>query len=873
MQHKTTIITILLFLISINLHAQSNQIFLTAKNAPIKEVLAEIQTKSGYRILYNDEVVSDDLRVSVNAENTSVKDVLNIILMNTDLTCIMQSEELIIITKQQYVSERNEIFGTVTDENGAPVPYANVVLLQPADTTRLGYGAVTDEQGYYRLANVKPASYRLQVSFIGYKTQYAEFVVSGDNSQPIVQNFTLPTDQTLLQELVVLGERPALKAENGKLIYHLPSLLKNKSATNAYEALKEIPGVMEQDERLTLIGTSGMTLLLNGKKTTMTTEQLMNLLRSLPLSRVENVEIMYSTPPQYNIRGAAINVMLRQQGDDVENVWQGEMAGTLSQRTYAVGSGRSNMLYIGKKTTFDALYSYGNYRTKNTEMMNAEHKLHDNTYIIKQENEGTTYYQSHNIRLALSHTFNNKDNAEISYLGTFDKSRSERTALNDIDNKKIKSQMGQNGPSGLHNFKADYGFHFGLKLGAEHTIYDDKTTYHFFNTENNPNDVTDKINSNSRQQINRSFFYANQTHTLKNNWTINYGGNYSLANTRNFSDAVRNDTVYNSASFNNTQKENIWNAFAGFTKSFSKQFSLQASLAVENYKADETSKGKKTQLWDNWALFPTVNATYNVSPTHIFQFALSADKMYPSYWSLNPTVYHFNAYGITYGNPHLKPMRIYDVSLTYIHKQKYVIRPYLNHISDYFVQLPYQSPDKLQQEYMEQNYNYKQEIGLIGVLPFNIGKRISSRLTLNGMYWREKDDEFFTLSFDRKTFFGVVQLNTDINLSEEPNLKMNISGYSTTPTAIQGIFDLGASRNLSTGITYSFDKERAKLILKADDIFNTRTPVAAIDYREQKSNQVTFRDTRSISLSFVYRFGGYKEKERKEVDTSRFGTN
>lgn len=68
MQHKTTIVSILLFLISISLHAQSNQISLTAKNAPIKEVLAEIQQKSGYRILYNDEVVPDDLRVSVNAE-------------------------------------------------------------------------------------------------------------------------------------------------------------------------------------------------------------------------------------------------------------------------------------------------------------------------------------------------------------------------------------------------------------------------------------------------------------------------------------------------------------------------------------------------------------------------------------------------------------------------------------------------------------------------------------------------------------------------------------------------------------------------------------------------------------------------------------
>ena len=373
--------------------------------------------------------------------------------------------------------------------------------------------------------------------------------------------------------------------------------------------------------------------------------------------------------------------------------------------------------------------------------MTAEHTLLDKVYSIKQENEGLSFNKSHNVRLALSHTLNNKDNADISYIGTFDNSRSERTALTDIENEILKTQTKQSGPSRLHNFKVDYGFHFGLKLGAEYTFYDDKTTYDFLNTENNSDIVTDKIKSESYQKIGKTFFYANQTHKLANNWTINYGGNYSLANTRNFSDAVRNDTVYNSASFDNAQKENIWNIFGGFTKSFSQQFSLQMSLAVENYKASETSKGIKTQLWDDWAFFPTLNATYTVSPTHIFQFSISADKKYPSYWSLNPTVYHFNAYGITYGNPHLKPMKIYDVGLTYIYKQKYVVRPYLNYIADYYMQMPFQSPDKLQQEFMEQNLNFRRQIGILGMVHL-LSKTNLVAINANGLYWREKDDEF-----------------------------------------------------------------------------------------------------------------------------------
>lgn len=890
MQHKTTTLTgialynciagcakpcivAFLLLISAGLYAQSRSISLSAKNAPIKEVLSEIEQKSGYRILYNDEVVPDGLRVSVEAENVAVKDILSTMLSNTELTFIMNNEELIIITKRQYVGERAEIFGTVTDENGAPVPYANVVLLQPGDTTRLGYGAVTDEQGYYKLANVKPASYRLQVSFIGYKTQYAELIVAENSNQPIVRNFMLPADQTLLQELVVEGQRPALKAENGKLIYHLPVLLKNKSVTNAYDALKELPGVMEQGERLSLIGTTGMTILINGNKTSMTYEQLATMLRSIPLSRVEDVEIMYSTPPQYNIRGAAINVKLKQTVDEeLQNTRQGEVAGQYAQMTYGVGEGRANMLYLGKNSIVDASYLYRNGRNYNEEKLMGDHTLNDKVYHVNQFGSGTRKGDSHNARLALQHTLPNKDQAEISYTGIFSNTRSDRTAVTDIEGASSNSAASLSGPSSTHNFKADYASHTGLKMGGDYTLHNDRSDYLLKITPSESASETQKLSYHSEQKIHRMTFYANQSHPLKNDWGVNYGFNYSGAKTRNRSDAEQDGSDFENASFDTRQREDIWNFFAGITKSFSQKLSAQASIAAEYYKATETRNRQTNTLWNDVAWFPALNVSYQPSSDHIFQFALSSDKLYPSYWSLNPSIFYFSSYGVTYGNPHLRPQRNYGVSLTYIHKRKYVIRPYLNHIPDYFVQLPYQSPEKLQQEFMEQNFTFRQNIGLLGVVPFNIGKRISSRVTANIMYMREKDDAFFDLSFDRKTVLGILQMNHDIILSNKPDLRMNVSGYVTTPTAIQGIFDLGASGNLAGSLTWTFCRDKARLILKGEDLLNTRLPVATIDFKGQKSRLDTFQDKRMVSLSFVYRFGGYKEKEQKEVDTSRFGT-
>lgn len=877
MQHtKYLSIGIVVFLIvAFAANAQTNPISLISKNTPLKEVLREIEQKSGYRILYNDEVVPDGLCVSAEAIDESAKNILKLILEETDLTFVLHSEELIIITKRQYLSEHNEIFGTVTDENAQPIPYANVVLLQANDTTRLGYGAVTDGQGYYKLANVKPANYRLQVSFIGYKTQYSEFIVAGNNQSPIVRNFTLLADETLLQELVVEGRRPALKAEDGKLIYHIPILLQNKPVTNAYDALKEIPGVMEQNEQLTLIGTSGMTVLLNGKKTSMTYDQLMAFLKSIPLSRIEDVEIMYSAPPQYNIRGAAINVILRQSAEEgMENVWQGEMAGTFIQKTYAMGNGRAGLLYLGKKMSVDVLYSYNYLKTEDNDKQTADHTLGDRVYYIGQDNYSLSYRKMHNIRLAAGRTFTDESRLDISYSGSFDHSQSDRTADIEISESNIHTTGRHYGPSQMHNFKADYTFRFGLNIGADYTRYSDNSHYSLQNDlpENSLFD-TQSISSVSKQDIDRTFFYANQSHQFNNQWRINYGINYSLTHTRNISDAKLNDADYPEATFDTRQHEIIRNAFAGVSRTFSDKLSVQASLSAEFYNATEESSGQSSTIWDDHAFFPAFNISYTPAENHTLQLSLASDKSYPSYWALNPSVYYFSVYGVLYGNPHLRPSRNYDLGLTYIYKRKYVIRPYISYTADHYTQLPYQSPDKLQQEFIVQNFDFKKQIGLLTVIPFTVGKRVSSRFTTSGMYWQEKDDTFFDIPFNRKTFWVYFQLNNDIDLSSDPNLKLNISGHYTTPTAIQGIFDLGATADLSAGVTWTFSRGRARLILKGNDLLNTRTPFASIDYRGQKSSIDGFRDTRTASLSFVYRFGGYKEKEREEVDTSRFGTN
>ena len=163
------IITALFLLSSIALQAQSKQISLSARNRPIKEVFAEIQQKSGYRILYNDEIVADDLRVSVNARNTQVSKILQHILKDTDLTYVYNKTELIIVTKKSFLETKSEVFGTVLDENGKPMPFANVLLMEPDESGKIHKATVTDLKGNFEFLQVAHANYKLQISFVTIK--------------------------------------------------------------------------------------------------------------------------------------------------------------------------------------------------------------------------------------------------------------------------------------------------------------------------------------------------------------------------------------------------------------------------------------------------------------------------------------------------------------------------------------------------------------------------------------------------------------------------------------------------------------------------------------------------------------------------------
>ena len=762
------------------------------------------------------------------------------------------------------------ISGKVMDGKEQPVDGV-AVILQTLDSVYVD-AVVTDTLGDFRLNHPLDQSYRLIFQHILYNMVEKEITTAN------VGTVVLEEKDYQLAEITVKGERPQVKLEGGKLTYDVPQLMKDKTATNAFEIIKDLPGLIERNDNLELVGASRLNIILNGQLTTMSADQLIQLLKTMPASRVEKAEVMYNAPAKYNVKGALLNVVLSKNESETPS-WQGETGVDYTQYRHAGGDAHVNLLYTNKGFSIDFLLNGNKRRDVMGEDMLARHTLNSGMTEISQHNRALVHVNRGTVRLGMDYTFANEDKLSLAYYLKGDKVLSDRDAFTsylDLSKPENKSEstslVRDDGHSAIHNIRLQYDGHAGISAGADFTRYHSPSVLDYQDTNGSR---TDMIN-NTRQDVSRWSVFLNKTHSFASGWGLNYGVHGGYASSKNYSEYLYDQgagyEMDEEALEDNTQKEYIVDIFAEVSKSFGERFSATVGLKGEYFKSDYASSRENMNLWNEGALFPTVSLSYTFSPRHILQFDISSDKTYPCYWQVSPQVTPLNSYSEVAGNPLLKPYRTYEGQMVYIFRQKYMLVAFCEYTPDYFAQLPYQSDTELKTVFRFENMDYSLEAGLAVIIPFNVGRFWNSRITLRGWRMQEKNDNFHGISYNREAYLGLAHMSNTFNLCDKPNLKMTIDGQYVTPGAIQGIYDLGSMYEISAGLKWTFLNDRASLTLKGDDIFASSIPrTIKINQGNQWSRMRKLNDERCLKLSFVWKFGGYKEREHDSIDTSRFG--
>ena len=198
MKARTKMKTLLLLgvlLFGFTVSAQSQKVSLDFKNERVEKVLASIKSQTGMSLVFSDQLVDVNRKVTMQLKDVTLKEALTRLLSGTDLTFEIRNNKIYFIEKKAVSrpgSKKKRVMGVVKDVMGEPLIGANVV-----EKGRSTNGVITDFNGKFTLEVDESAS--LVVSYIGYLAQDIPTKGKGDF------HIVLKEDANTLDEVVVTG--------------------------------------------------------------------------------------------------------------------------------------------------------------------------------------------------------------------------------------------------------------------------------------------------------------------------------------------------------------------------------------------------------------------------------------------------------------------------------------------------------------------------------------------------------------------------------------------------------------------------------------------------------------------------------------------
>ena len=244
------------------------------------------------------------------------------------------------------------ISGCVIDEQAQPMPFANVVLVNRADSAFIA-GTVTKDDGTFSISTDIQDGL-LKVTSVGYTTKYLDARTGN------VGDIQMQPDTKELGEVVVKGERPQYKMTTGGMTVDIQNSLL-KDVGTADDVLSMLPQVQGGDGNFTVFAKGTPEIYINNKKVQNAHE-----LKRLKSTDIKSVDVITSPGAKYNAEvGAVIRIKTKKrQGDGISM------------------EASSQVKYNEKWTTYDdatVKYRTGGLEVFGNMMINNDNHSEDNT--------------------------------------------------------------------------------------------------------------------------------------------------------------------------------------------------------------------------------------------------------------------------------------------------------------------------------------------------------------------------------------------------------------------------------------------------------------------------------------------------------------
>jgi hypothetical protein len=213
---------------------------------------------------------------------------------------------------------QNQKTGTVSGkicekETGSPLEFATVIVRSVTDTT-IVRGAITNKNGKFRIENVAPGEYKIQVSFIGYESGVtAPFKLTSPGQNYEAGTLTVSSSTNSLNEVVVKSERSTYVNTIDRKTFNVGKDIAGKTGSVS-DLMQNIPSVtVDIDGVVSLRGSSNVMILINGKPSALMGANRAAVLQQMPANSIEKIEVITNPSAKYKPDGTAgiINIVLK----------------------------------------------------------------------------------------------------------------------------------------------------------------------------------------------------------------------------------------------------------------------------------------------------------------------------------------------------------------------------------------------------------------------------------------------------------------------------------------------------------------------------------------------------------------------------------
>lgn len=775
----------------------------------------------------------------------------------------------------------SKVSGTVLDQEDKALDFATISLLKTRDSS-LVRTAVSDLEGKFMIQDVPAGDYILSISMVGFvKTVTESFSINEASPLKSFAPIRVAKDSKMLGEVTIRAIKPFVERKVDRMVVNVESSI-NATGSTALEVLQTAPGVsLDQNDNIAMQGKQGVLVMIDGKQTYMSNADVANMLRNMPSSQIETIELITNPSSKYDAAGNSGIINIKTKKSTTAGTNGTFTAGAGYGDNYRANSGislnhRNKGINIfgtynfastdrGQSMIIDREVSNSNEKTFFGQQVGSLRKNDNNNFKAGLD----LFLNKNNILGVLVNGYDNAGNSldnNTTLIGSsFSKPDSSVIAINNANNRYRNMAYNLNYKSVLDTSGKELSvdLDYSRYNGNERTLYDNQ-----FVNFNGPDKDPTFIKNSTPSLINIKAAKIDYSMPLNKTMKFEAGLKSSVVKTDNdfrfeqLNAGIWENDIRRSNQF--VYNENVNAAYMNLNKQF-KSASIQLGLRAEqtNSKGNSVTTAKKVDR-SYLDLFPSVFLNKSVSKNHDLGLSYSRRIDRPGYDALNPFIFFLDQYTYNQGNPFLNPQYTNNFEFSYNYKKTYNVSMNYSLTNDVIAEVLL--PDTAKKALFQTNENLDKQInyGLNLNAPVSFTKWWSSSNTVMLFYlgFRAPDLRGQELNNGKVAWQFNSQHKIIINKSLSAEIMADYRSalqYSTLNISAQYGIDLGISKTLMN--------KKMSIKFALSDVFDTRKQTITSAYSGLNYNLMQKNETRIGRISLSYRFGKSEIKPERRRST------